>query len=115
MSGSSTIDISSLQTGTLAFNGSSYGSGLLTILNWDGNYGGGGNTHLAFTSSPGVNFLNNVKFDGFSQGAVFVNGYELAPIPEPATIIGALALVGLLCLRERRRFSVLFKKTTSSK
>ena len=36
--------------------------------------------------------------------------HELAPIPEPATIIGALAFVGLIVLRERRRISVLLKR-----
>ncbi len=51
MSGNSTIDFSNHSAvQTLSFNGSSYNSGLLTMLNWDGNYGGGANTHLLFTS-----------------------------------------------------------------
>ena len=108
LSGSSTIDFNNSATAsTLTFSSGSYTSGLLTVLNWSGGFGGGTNTHLMITSDPGVSFLGNVQFSGYSLGATW-NAGELAPIPEPATIIGALAFVGLIILRERRRLRVLW-------
>ena len=120
-SGSSTLDFGSSKTGTLTFASAGSSSGLLTIQNWLGGYGGGSPTHLVFNSSvtgvPG--FLGNIQFAGHGVGANQISfgesgQYELVPVPEPATIIGALAFLGLIVLRERRRIVSLWKKTSAS-
>ncbi len=115
LSGSSTIDFSGSKTGDMTFTTTAWSSGgFLTINNWDDTYGGGGNTHLVFTGAIGDGFLNNVQFSGYGVGANAISyggSVELAPIPEPVTIIGALAFLGLIVLRERRRIVSLWKKT----
>ena len=54
-------------------------------------------------------FLSHISFQGFLPGAIaFDRGgglYEIVPIPEPTTILGALVLVGLVGFRERRRLA----------
>ncbi len=110
LSGSSTIDFSNnTATSTLSFTtGTNDGSYLLSVYNWAG--GPSGTTHLNFNPGLTSGFLNNVQFysgagsgGGWSQGALQLGSGELVPIPEPATIVGALAFVGLVALRERRR------------
>ena len=43
----------------------------------------------------------------------FGNGFEIVPVPEPATtaLIGSIALCALIGYRERRRFAGLGKRT----
>ncbi len=111
LSQDSKIDFNSSATAsTITFSSlENYTSGkMLTIMNWSGGYSGGTYTHLVISGNPGVSFLGNVQFDGYSKGATW-NAGELAPIPEPATIIGAFAFLGLVVLRERRRLTALAK------
>ncbi len=108
LSQDSKIDFKNIATAsTLTFSSlESYTSGkMLTIMNWSGGYSGGTNTHLVISGNPGVSFLGNVQFSGgYSQGASWNSSTgELAPIPEPATIIGAFAFLGLVVLREQRK------------
>jgi len=119
VSARSIIDFTSLHVAdTLTFSSGSRTSGAsLLVENWDL---AGGTTHLVFTSNANLDaaFLSSVQFQGFQPGAVLVSlsgrGYEvqpnqLTPVPEPSTIIGALALLGFVGWRERRRISSLLK------
>ena len=83
----------------------------LDIVNWDGNAAGGGLDQLRFdTSIAGAIDLSQIRFfDGFGQGLgsgmqIAFNGYfEIVPVPEPATVFGAVFLLGLAGWHERRR------------
>jgi hypothetical protein len=46
------------------------------------------------TSDPGAAFLAAVNFTGFGTGATRLASGELVPVPEPKTIISAIALFG---------------------
>ncbi len=55
-------------------------------------------------------YIPNISFDGFGAGATevaFGTGFEIVPVPEPATtaLIGTIALCALIGYRERRRFT----------
>jgi autotransporter-associated beta strand protein len=92
------------------------GTYTLAINNWDGTVSGGtlgsddrlifGGSVTDFTSRFGT---NDVSFNGAPGYATisFGGGYEIVPVPEPATtaLIGAVALCALIGYRERRRFS----------
>jgi T5SS/PEP-CTERM-associated repeat protein len=83
----------------------------LDIVNWNGNAAGGGLDQLRFdTSIAGAIDLSQIRFfDGFGQGLgsgmqIAFNGYfEIVPVPEPATVFGAVFLLGLAGWHERRR------------
>ena len=108
----------------------------LTIANWSGpQYSpgdtvdssptgfGDGRDRLIFTSDPGFglgSFIAGINFTGFGAGATqvaFGSGFEIVPVPEPATtaLIGSIALCALIGYRERRRFTGLGKRTTARK
>jgi hypothetical protein len=78
-----------------------YNSGSLTIYGWMD--GPNGDT-ISFDTDPGDEFLQNVTFDGFGQGALWIDGF-LVPIPEPSTITlilgGAVFAVFVGCRRKR--------------
>ncbi len=114
LSGSSTIDFNN-GSNTMRFASlTSDTSNTLALTNWTS-----GASHLVFTGdvSSYTSFLGGVSFNG-SVGAQQIDfsggGYELVPVPEPATIIGAFAFVGLIALRERRRFTALLKRTDAT-
>ena len=89
----------------------------LTINNWFGNVSGGvdgTDDRLVFsgvdTDFTGVFNQADVSFGGFGSGYAaisFAGGYEIVPVPEPATtaLIGSVALCALIGYRERRRFT----------
>ncbi len=130
MSADSIIDFGATMTqNTLTFNSGDAGNwtGNLSIYNWTGNmFSGGGTDQLKLTNLGALTDaqLNQIRF--FSDAGGTQIGYatirlssgpntgELVPIPEPATIIGALAFLGLIVLRERRRIVSLWKKTSAS-
>ncbi len=123
--GKTTLLFSSLETATKTALAD--GSGItLTIANWSGiSYGGSiGDTgatdntsgtaqsHLLFTNDPGFvigTVIPGISFTGFGPGAIEVNygggGFEIVPVPEPATValIGAVALCALTGRRGYRR------------
>ena len=108
----------------------------LTIANWSGpQYSpgdtvdssltgfGDGRDRLIFTTDPGFgfgSFIAGINFTGFGAGATqvaFGSGFEIVPVPEPATtaLIGSIALCALIGYRERRRFTGLGKRTAARK
>jgi hypothetical protein len=121
LSADSTIDFGS-GASVLTFSGAStWTGGTLSIANWSGNAqmpgpGGGGTDQLRFTTALSDDLLSHISFSGYGTGATqisFGSGssqyYEIAPVPEPSTIIGAVLLVGGLGWRERRRLNRLFQ------
>ncbi len=122
LSADSTFDFGT-GSSVLAFDGASdLDTFTLTILNWSGTNGvAGGTDQLLFTDSPFAagSSTNQILFNigGTFYGAEFksVNGNTveavatIAPVPEPATIFGAAALLLTLGWRERRRFAPLWR------
>ncbi|MGB8167083.1 MAG: autotransporter-associated beta strand repeat-containing protein [Chthoniobacteraceae bacterium] len=53
---------------------------------------------VSFNGAPGY---NAIQFGGY---------FEIVPVPEPATILGALGLLGFVGFRERRRVTNLFTR-----
>jgi fibronectin-binding autotransporter adhesin len=102
------------KVGTLSFAGFTGGSTLLTINNWLGSYDGGSvgsasADHLIFLGDQSAN-LARISFTGYSPATEINLGngfYEITAtaVPEPTTIFGALALVGLVGCRERKRIA----------
>jgi hypothetical protein len=120
LSSNSTINLGA-GASTLTFtNLAGYTSGQqLTITGWDGNFASGGTLdHIYFTTSvTNSAFLANVVFSGFNGGVggseiiLQSNGlYELVPVPEPTTILGGMALAGLVAFRERRRIKLALQR-----
>ena len=108
----------------------------LTIANWSGpQYSpgdtvdssltgfGDGRDRLIFTTDPGFgfgSFIAGINFTGFGAGATqvaFGSGFEIVPVPEPATtaLIGSIALCALIGYRERRRFTGFGKRMAARK
>ncbi len=116
MTSSSTI---ALGTGshTLQFTGiTGSPTGTLTITGWSGNLFQPGNEgKVLFTDLSGdpnanpnfISFLATTHFSGFGVGATFLDAgggvFELAPVPEPATVLAvASAALGFGALVRRR-------------
>jgi autotransporter-associated beta strand protein len=92
-------------------------SGQLTVTGWEGTlYGTGTKGRILFrqvsSSNPNADYaswLNTVQFTDHGGGAIFLttgtpNVYELAPIPEPATVLAvAFGALGLGAAYRRRR------------
>jgi hypothetical protein len=110
----STLDFGTTNNVRLRFSTASWTGGTLTITNWTGVELTGNNPDQFLIGSGPVSpdLLSHITFQGFAPGAIAFNRggglYEIVPIPEPATIFGALALVGLIGFRERRRISGVF-------
>jgi autotransporter-associated beta strand protein len=132
LSPNSTIDFSTgntAQGSNLLFAGlnSTIGTNI-SIRNWTGTLGAdtgsASNDRLLFTTNPALSDaqLASIRFYddignavGSGATAISFNGYtEIVPVPEPTTIFGALALVGVIGYRERRRWSVLFVRPRRS-
>ncbi len=106
------------------YNGPDFASQLgLGNLAADNTNFGNGTNRLIFTTDPGFglgNFISGINFDGFGPGATqvaFGSGFEIVPVPEPATtaLIGAIALCALIGYRERRRFTGFGKRMAARK
>jgi autotransporter-associated beta strand protein len=125
LSVNSTIDFTSGTGSNLLFASLSYTpSDVVSIRNWTGMFrtdnGSVSNDRLLFTTAPGFTDaqLASIQFyddsgSPFAPGATLIpfNGYsELVPIPEPATIFGAIALLGLAACRERKRLAALLAR-----
>ena len=105
---SSTIDFGTTNNVRLQFSSASWGGGVVNITNWTGAAAAANNADQLLFSGPVSNdVLNQIAFAGYGTGAIAFdrgNGmYEVAPVPEPATVFGALAAVGFVVFRERRR------------
>ena len=121
LSANSTLDFGTGNTNTLTFSGLSLGSFALTVSHWSGSFYTAGETTdhgpasqdrllfgtLSLTGAQlaQISFYNDAgAFIGTGAQVSFGGTPELVPVPEPTTILGALALVGLVGWRERRRF-----------
>ena len=121
LSANSTLDFGTGNTNTLTFSGLSLGGFALTVSHWSGTYYTAGETtdhgpasedrllfgSLSLTGAQlaQISFYNDAgAFIGNGAQVSFGGTPELVPVPEPTTILGALALVGLVGWRERRRF-----------
>ena len=110
-----TINFGSTTAGSsLVFSGLNAASkgAFVTILNWGGTAGADDGTgtydRLLFTSDPGFSNadLANFTFDGFAAGGAEIaygGGFEIVPVPEPATVLGGVLLVGAAAWSQRRR------------
>ena len=125
LSANSTIDFTSGTGSNLLFASLSYTPGdIVSIRNWSGTIvsdtGSASNDRLLFIAPPGFSDSQLQSFQfyndsgvAFPTGATLIpfNGYsELVPIPEPGTIFGAVALLGLAACRERKRLAVLLAR-----
>jgi autotransporter-associated beta strand protein len=132
LTGNSIIDFGTLTGNTARFTSLTFGFGFssLSIYNWTGSLYGVGITadngtsdqdRLAFTNKPDLGPDNNwakisfysdngLSFLGNAHQISFDGGFELVPVPEPGTILGGLALVGLIGYRERRRLGSLLQR-----
>ena len=117
----SILDFGSGNTGVnLVFGGSPSLSGnTLTINNWNGpDYSGqttdigtfgGTQDRLLFTTDPSNGHLGmaltGISFNGTAPGMAvsFGSYYEIVPVPEPTTVLGAAGLLGFVGYRERKR------------
>lgn len=126
LTATSTIDLASPNTNSAlhfaASNGNAW-TGTLSIWNWSGttlSAGGGnagsefdqvffgsGNTALTAGQLGQISFFSDAGATNLGSAVFGANG-QIVPVPEPATIFGALALVGLVGFRERRRISRVF-------
>ena len=129
LSGASTLDFGTGAAGNaLTFTNSGAFTGTLNVFNWSGTlydpsatdngFIGDTQDRFLFTNDSGYSAmqLGNISF--FSDaGTTFLGtgaqitfgggGFEIVPVPEPATtaLIGAVALCALIGYRERRRFT----------
>jgi fibronectin-binding autotransporter adhesin len=110
------MTVAALQAGTMTLN----------IDNWtspnyynpgataDTGFFGDGQDRLLFTSDPGFGLgvaIPGITFNGgvLGQEVSFGGMYEIVPVPEPTTVLGAAGLLGFLGYRERRRVRGLWK------
>ena len=120
LSSNSTFDFGA-GTSHVTFDGaSSLGSSTLTVLNWTGvQWSAGGTDRLLFSGSSFTagSTTSQVQFNlgGTLYNSIFLDvggsTFELVPVPEPATIFGAGALVLVLGWRERKRFARLLRRS----
>ena len=88
-------------------------SGTLSIYNWTGSLAGSGTdevflgsdtTGLTGTQLDEISFYSGAGTGALGTARILASG-EIVPVPEPATIFGGLALLGLVGYRERKRIS----------
>ncbi len=119
LSGNSTFDFGA-GASQMTFDGaSSLGSSTLTVLNWTGTpLTSGGTDRLifnnsSFTAGTGTSQVQfNIGGSFYSGTFISLGGtsLELVPVPEPATLFGAGALVLAIAWRERRLFARLLQR-----
>jgi len=118
------LDFGSGGSNTLQFTSAGTFTGTLKIFNWTGNQvsgltdnGGATQDRLLFGSATGwsgtqlgsISFYSDSGTPGGFLGTgaeiSYAGGYEIVPVPEPATtaLIGSLALCALIGYRERNR------------
>ena len=112
LAANSSINFGTSNTVRLQFSSASWTGGTLTLLNWTGTIGASNNAdQILVQGAVSQDFLDRVNFQGMGVGVgavAFDRGgglYEIVPVPEPSTIGGALAALGLLGFRERRRIA----------
>lgn len=104
----STIDFGSSNNVRLQFSSATWTGGTLNVVNWTGTPAVANNPDqfLIASGSISMDFLNHISFQGYGSGAVaFDRGgglHEIVPVPEPATIFSALAIIAFVGFRERR-------------
>jgi autotransporter-associated beta strand protein len=127
LSGNSVIDFGTGNSNTLIFSSlSGLTTGVtLTVLDWTGNaYAAGSTTdtgsltqdRLLFVTNPGLTStqLSQILFyndaggligNGLDLSVGYMGKSEIAPVPEPSTIFGALCLLALLLWNGRRQIN----------
>ena len=121
LSASSILDFGTGSGNTLTFSNLTLSGNTLAIFNWSGtipvanpDLGGGSQDRLLFTTDVSAQALEAIIFYSDSGTTLLGTGsqiifgspttaFEIVPVPEPTTILGALALLGLVGYRERRR------------
>jgi autotransporter-associated beta strand protein len=111
LSASSTIDFGS-GASVLTYAGATAGwAGTLAITNWSGNPSGGGIDRLVFSSTTNVTgqlgnivFVNPAGFAPGTYGARLI-GNEVVPVPEPAAVGAAAALLMMAAFQIFRRIA----------
>lgn len=123
LTANSSINFGAVDSNTLTFDDLTLGAFTLAIYGWTGNIYSSSDTtdtgaatqdRLVFANSTLSNTLSQVIFFDDS-GNYLGNGhqvsiglnFEIVPVPEPQTIAGAIALLGFIGFRERRRLGVL--------
>ena len=129
LSGNSFIDFGTGSGNTLTFSSlSGLTTGVtLSVLDWTGNpYSPSATTdtgsltqdRLLFTTNPGLTSTQLAQIKFYNDSGVLIGtgvdlsiGYmgtpEIAPVPEPSTILGGIGLLTLLVWRNRRQISLL--------
>ncbi len=117
LSANSTLDFGTSNNVHLQFSSAAWTGGGLTVNNWTGTEFTSGNPDQFLVASAGPvdsTFLSEISFTGHAPGSIAFNVggglYEIVPVPEPATIFGAIGLVAFVGFRERRRIGRLFRK-----
>jgi autotransporter-associated beta strand protein len=115
------IDFGTGTVGVLSFASFSPGANTLTIDNWTGvanTLGSGSTDRLIFNSDQSGN-LGSFLFGGYAGAVEFglVGGYyEVVPltaVPEPATYIAGLLVLGALGWNQRRRWRRILRKEST--
>ncbi len=93
------------------------GGATLKVYDWSGNTAGGGTdavffgsdaTGLTGTQLSQVAFYSDAGSTFLGNGGILANG-EIVPVPEPATVAGALLLVGAAGYKGRRHWRALVR------
>ncbi len=109
----SKIDFGAGTVGVLSFSSFTPGTFSLTIDNWTGTANTIGNSstdRLVFQQSQSASDLSRFNFTGFAPGAIQISlgggFFEIVPVPEPSTWIGAALATGVFgfnVVRRRRK------------
>ena len=117
LTANSALDFGTTNNVHLQFSSAAWTGGALTVNNWTGTEFATGNPDQFLVASAGPldsGFLGQILFTGHGNGAIAFNVggglYEIVPVPEPATIFGAIGLVAFVGFRERRRVARMFRK-----
>ena len=115
LTANSVLDFGTTNNVHLQFSSAAWTGGALTVNNWTGTDFATGNPDQFLVASAGPldsSFVAQISFTGHGTGAVAFNVggglYEIVPVPEPTTVLGALGLLAFLAYRERRRVSRLW-------
>jgi hypothetical protein len=115
LTANSVLDFGTTNNVHLQFSSAAWTAGALTVNNWTGTAFATGNPDQFLVASAGPldsSFLGQISFTGHGSGAIAFNVggglYEIVPVPEPTTVLGAAGLLAFLAYRERRRVSRLW-------
>lgn len=96
-------------------------AGSLSIYNWSGSqtgdasdrvYFGNDGTGLLDSQLSQITFFSGPGTGSFGPGAQILADGQIVPVPEPATVFGGLALLGIVGYRERRQLGKLWRSRT---